>query len=353
MRGQRAPRIVVEVGFREDFDDLKADAKRWLYGSRQVHRVFLIDIEGTHRSEEFKRIIESKEGSKDYESYREMLPKEKDLVHDSEIYCDRRSYIYGVTAEELRDLSEQKADELIDHLTAWHEKHFPLYVCRSATFYIYRRDASDSGEIEPIGKQLYWTSENGAQESLEELSRRLTYNDLFGDGSGQVVNLDDYLPAEALREALEAGLEDYTEEQIKATVARLLQTYDEWERMRKGKDSVQEIQKESRGNKEHPLRSQNCLSYRELSTSSEHLQAQTASGEEDNSRPEIRVVSPAVNEGQTNLCGLSPQIGAAAPEELRPQKKRGRVSSGFSRGLETAKRLRDRVVSRRSQKDET
>ncbi|CZR65259.1 uncharacterized protein PAC_15159 [Phialocephala subalpina] len=276
LRGQRAPRIVIEVGFREDFDDLEADAKRWLYGSRQVHRVFLIDIEGTHRSEEFKRIIESKEGSKDYESYREMLPKEKDLVHDSEIYYDRRSYIYGVTAEELRDLSAQKVNELIDHLTTWHEKHFPLYVCRSATFYIYSRDASDSGEIELVGEQLYWTSDDAAQESLEELSRRLTYDDLFGDGSGHVVKLDDYLPAETLREALNAGLEDYTEEQMKATVARLLHTYDEWERIRKGKDLVQE---EARGSKARPLRDQRGSgpSYTDSSTSSEHLPTQTTS----------------------------------------------------------------------------
>lgn len=184
-----------------------------------------------------------------------------------------------MTTEELRDLSEQKTNELIDHLTTWHEKHFPLYVCRSATFYIYRRDTSDSGETELVGEQLYWTSDNTAQESLEELSRRLTYDDLFGDGSSHVVNLDDYLPAKALREALKTGLKDYTEEQMEATVARLLQTYDEWERIRNGKDSVQETRKEPRGNNTRPLcdQSGSSPSYTDSSTSSEHLPTQTTS----------------------------------------------------------------------------
>lgn len=116
--------LLLRLALEKIFDDLVADAKRWLYGSRQVYRVFLIDIKGTYHSEEFKRMIESEKGSKDYESYREMLPKEADVVHDPEIYCDRRSYVYGVTAEELRDLSEHKANELIDRLWAWHQQHF-------------------------------------------------------------------------------------------------------------------------------------------------------------------------------------------------------------------------------------
>jgi hypothetical protein len=98
---------------------------------------------------------------------------------------------------------------------------------------------------------------------LEELSQHLTYNDLVGDGSSQFVNLDDYLPAEALREALTDGLKDHTEQQMKAAIARLQKTYDEWERMRKGKEPVQEIQNAPRGSEEHPLRRQSRLSYRE------------------------------------------------------------------------------------------
>jgi hypothetical protein len=57
-----------------------------------------------------------------------------------------------------------------------------------------------------------------AHESLKELSRHLIYNDLFGNGFNEFVNLDDYLLIKALKEALNAGLEDYIKEQMKATV---------------------------------------------------------------------------------------------------------------------------------------
>jgi len=84
---------------------------------------------------------------------------------------------------------------------------------------------------------------------------------------------DDSLLVKALREALTDGIKDYTEQQMKATVARLLQTYDEWERIRKSKDSVQETRKEPRGNNARPLRDQvgSGPSHTDSSTSSEHL----------------------------------------------------------------------------------
>jgi len=55
----------------------------------------------------------------------------------------------------------------------------------------------------------------------------------------------------------------------------------------------------------------------------------------------------AVSEGQKNPPGQSSQISPVVP-----QKKRGKVSSGFSRGIESVKRLRNMVASRRSKKDE-
>ncbi|CZR50569.1 uncharacterized protein PAC_00443 [Phialocephala subalpina] len=277
---QEAPRIVVEVGFTESFEDLYADARKWLYGSYEVHRVFLIQIKGKDHSKEFKTIMEAKEGSKSYSKYLELLRKEneaKDPVPDSEKYCDRLSYVYGLTAE---DLAGQNVQDLKVRLRTWHEKHFPLYICQSATFYIYRRDASEPGEIEKVGEQVYWTSDNAPHDSLRELSRCLTYDDLFGDGSSQIVNPDDYLPAEALREALTYGLKGYTVQQIKEAVTKLKKIYDKWEQMRKGKGSVQETPKEHpRGSKDRPLRSQESPrpSYKESSTSSEHLPAQTTS----------------------------------------------------------------------------
>lgn len=88
LRDQTEPRIVSTVGFYESFEDLIADAKLWIYGSREVHRVFLVDIEGRYRGEEFTTITESEEGEKYYEKYREMLPKENDLDYNPEIYCD-------------------------------------------------------------------------------------------------------------------------------------------------------------------------------------------------------------------------------------------------------------------------
>jgi uncharacterized protein YeeX (DUF496 family) len=281
LRDQEAPRIVVEVGFKESLKDLKADARRWLYGSYEVHRVFLIHIEGTDRSEEFKTIMKANEGSESYSKCLEMLRKAnvaEGPVPDPEKYCDRRSYVYGLTAEELRDLSRENIRDLKVRLRIWHEKHFPLYICRSATISIYRRDASQTGEIKLVGEQVYWTSDNASHESLEALSRCLTYDDLFGDGSSQFVNLDDCLPAEALREALTDGLKDYTTQQMNAAISKLLETYDEWERIRKGKDSVQDIEKKPRGNKEHPLRSQNRLSYRELPTSASLVPATFCKG---------------------------------------------------------------------------
>ncbi|CZR52898.1 uncharacterized protein PAC_02775 [Phialocephala subalpina] len=283
LRDQAVPRIVVEVGFKESLTDLKADARRWLYGSYDVHRVFLIHIEGADRSEEFKAIMKAEEGSESHSKYLELLRKgndPKDPALSPEKYCDRRSYVYGLTAEELRNLFGQNIQDLKVRLKIWHEKHFPLYTCHSATLYIYRRDTSEPGEIDLVGEQVYWTSDDAPHESLEELSRRLTYDDLFCDGSSQFINLDDYLPAEALREALTDGLKDYTEQQITAAITKLKEIYDEWEQMRKGKGSVQETPKEHpRGSKDRPLRSRESPrpSYKESSTSSEHLPAQTTS----------------------------------------------------------------------------
>jgi len=194
VRDQEVPRIIVKIGFKESLKDLREDAETWLYGSSEVHRVFLIHIEGTDRSEDFKAIMKAKEGSESHSEYLELLRKEndpKDPVPDPEKYCDRRSYVYGLTAEELRNLSGQNIQGLKDRLRIWHEKHSPLYTCHSATFYIYRRDASKPRELDLVGKQVYWSSDDGPHESLEELPQHLTYNGLFSDGSSQFINLDD------------------------------------------------------------------------------------------------------------------------------------------------------------------
>ncbi|CZR65239.1 uncharacterized protein PAC_15139 [Phialocephala subalpina] len=116
-----------------------------------------------------------------------------------------------------------------------------------------------------------------------------------------------------LLEALNAGLEDYTEEQMKATVARLLQTYDEWKRTRKGKESVQETRKEPRGNKARPLRDQrgSSPSYTDSSTSSEHLPTQTTSSPPLPVRVPDRPSPPLVDPAASQPVAKKRKHGAA------------------------------------------
>jgi hypothetical protein len=46
-RGEEYPRIVVEVGYAETFEKPVEDTRRWLLGSKLVHRDFPVNIHKT------------------------------------------------------------------------------------------------------------------------------------------------------------------------------------------------------------------------------------------------------------------------------------------------------------------
>jgi hypothetical protein len=341
----------VEVGVAQTLDQLKRAAHDWLLASTLVYLVLLIHVDRTDQADEFNKVLQSRKRPETpgrpnrYAKYKELLDgAEEDF--DPAIYCDRRLYLYQKTAGDLVKVfagTDNDFKGLEKEVDAWHKQNFELYKVNSVIFYIYDRSSDSNGEFKPRAEAVYWTPQGCTQDTLDKLSGTINTGDLFDDGTNESVTL----PTAPLRQRVDAGIKRHVQKQIRVIVQDLKTAYGAWKQQQLGNEDAPPEEATTRN-----PRPNSRYSFRDVPDDGS-ASVKPPSSEEDGSRLETRASSPAVNKGLPNLQGLPPQIGAVAPEELMPRRKRGRVSSGFSRGLETAKRLRDRVVSRRSQKDET
>ncbi|KAH8742812.1 hypothetical protein BGZ57DRAFT_982484 [Hyaloscypha finlandica] len=218
-----------------------------------------------------------------YAKYKELLDSTKEDF-DSTIYYNKRLYLYKKTTRDLAKVfagTNNDIKGLKKEVNAWYKQKFELY----------------------------------------KLSGTINTGDLFDDGTDEPVTL----PTIPLRQRIRGIVED------------LKTAHRAWKHQKPGNEGAPPEEATTRN-----PRPNSRYSFRDVPDDG-LVPVEPPSSEEDGSRLETRALSPTVNKGQASLQGLPPQIGAVAPEELMPRRKRGRVPSGFSRGLETAKRLRDRV----------
>jgi hypothetical protein len=126
-----------------------------------------------------------------YSKYKEFLDgAEEDF--DPDIYCNRRSYLYKKTAKDLAKIfagTESDVNDLEKEIGVWHAQKFSLYEVNSVTFYIYGRSSFNAREIEEKSHAVYWAPDGCEQFTLDELSKTISTNDLFDDGTNELVIL--------------------------------------------------------------------------------------------------------------------------------------------------------------------
>jgi hypothetical protein len=168
-----------------------------------------------------------------YSKYKELLDgAEEDF--DPTIYCNRRSYLYRKTVEDLTKIfagTESDINDLEKEIGAWHAQKFPLYKVNSATFYIYGRSSSNAREIEEKAHAVYWAPEGCEQYTLDELSKMINTNDLFGDGTNDSV----ILPTIPLRRKVDIGIKWHIQKQIEVIVEDLKDAYEAWKQLQLGR----------------------------------------------------------------------------------------------------------------------
>jgi hypothetical protein len=216
-------------------DQLERAARDWLLASTLVHLVFLIHVDKRDQANEFNEIMKSQKrpeipGQPNlYFKYKEFLDgAEEDF--DPDIYCNRRSYLYKKTGEDLAKIfagSESDVNGLEKEIGAWHAQKFPLYDVNSATFYIYGRSRSNAREIEEKAHAVYWAPEGCEQYTLDELSETINTNDLFADGTNESVKL----LTVPLRRKVDIGIKWHIQKQIEVIVEDLKDAYEAWKQL--------------------------------------------------------------------------------------------------------------------------
>ena len=170
----------------------------------------------------FQNILNSKEGSSRYAEYIKFLGGPIEDFPDS-LYCGRRSRIYHLNAEQLREYFKNPGGdikELKSTLREWHEKNFNLVEVTSVVFHVYRRSESD---IEEVGQLVYYPKDY-QHISAAAPSLQMSTKVLFNDNDEKPVAL----PADLLIHSLENGIDDHITAKIKKLVRELGDEYTKW-----------------------------------------------------------------------------------------------------------------------------
>ena len=144
---------------------------------------------------------------------------------DPTIYFNRRSYLYKKTGEDLAKIfagTEIDISDLEKETGAWHAQKFPLYKVNFATFYIYGQSSSNAREIEEEAHAVYWAPEGCKQYTLDELSKTINTDDLFSNGTNELVTL----PNIPLRRKVDIGIKWHIQKQIDVIVEDLKNAYE-------------------------------------------------------------------------------------------------------------------------------